>query len=81
MPPRADAQRANKQKELKEKELEKCAFNAEHIEDSGHTQSLVRPANTMKSDAEKKVRKKTSSNDMQNAENMVLHKLLQFHGD
>ena len=39
---RSDAQRASKQKEMKEKELELCAFNAEHIEDSGHTQSLVR---------------------------------------
>jgi len=37
---RSDAQRASKQKEMKEKELELCAFNAEHIEDSGHTQSL-----------------------------------------
>ena len=39
---RSDAQRASKQKEMKEKELELCAFNAEHIEDSGHTHSLVR---------------------------------------
>ena len=42
MQSRSDAQRASKQKEMKEKELELCAFNAEHIEDSGHTQSLVR---------------------------------------
>ena len=39
--PRSDAQRAAKQKERKEKELEQCAFNAEQIEDSSHTHSLV----------------------------------------
>ena len=38
---RSDAQRAAKQKERKEKELELCAFNAEQIEDSHHTHSLV----------------------------------------
>ena len=38
---RSDAQRAQKQKERKEKELELCAFNAEQIEDSHHTHSLV----------------------------------------
>ena len=38
---RSDAQRAAKQKERKEKELELCAFNAEQIEDSSHTHSLV----------------------------------------
>ena len=43
---RSDAQRAAKQKERKEKELELCAFNAEQIEDSHHTHSLVSTANT-----------------------------------
>ena len=38
---RSDAQRAAKQKERKEKELELCAFNAEQIEDSHHSHSLV----------------------------------------
>ena len=38
---RSDAQRAAKQKERKEKELELCAFNAEQIEESHHTHSLV----------------------------------------
>ena len=33
-PSRSDAQRAAKQKERKERELELCAFNAEQIEDS-----------------------------------------------
>ena len=41
---RSDAQRAAKQKERKEKELELCAFNAEQIEDSHHTHSLVSTA-------------------------------------
>ena len=43
---RSDAQRAAKQKERKEKELELCAFNAEQIEDSHHTHSLVSTANS-----------------------------------
>ena len=38
---RSDAQRASKLKEVKEKELEMAAFNAEHIEDQGHARSLV----------------------------------------
>jgi hypothetical protein len=33
---RSDAQKAAQQKELKEKELELCSFNAEHMDDSGH---------------------------------------------
>jgi hypothetical protein len=38
---RSDAQRAAKQKERKEKELEYARFNAEKIEDSSYNASLV----------------------------------------
>ncbi len=38
---RSDAQRSAKQKERKERELEHCAFNAEHMEDGGFPLQLV----------------------------------------
>jgi hypothetical protein len=38
---RSDAQRSAKQKERKERELEHCAFNAEHMEDGGFPLQMV----------------------------------------
>ena len=39
---RSDAQRAAKQKEAKERELEQCSFSAERIEEGGFPLSMVR---------------------------------------
>ena len=41
---RSDAQRAAKQKEAKERELEQCSFSAERIEEGGFPLSMVRKA-------------------------------------
>ncbi len=38
---RSDAQRSAKQKERKERELEHCSFNAEHMEDGGFPLQMV----------------------------------------
>ena len=45
---RSDAQRAAKQKEAKERELEQCSFSAERIEEGGFPLSMVRKNVTLK---------------------------------